>query len=109
MTTSNPWFVYILQCSDLSLYTGISNDLQRRLDEHNHGPRGSRYTRARRPVSLVYLEQAESRAAASQREYAIKQLDRPAKMQVILDSQRQCRRLLKTQGKSAPRLESLRR
>lgn len=108
MSAANPWYVYILQCSDLSLYTGICNDLSRRLDEHNQGPRGSRYTRARRPVALVYLEPADDRAAASQREYALKQLDRRAKLQLVRAGRATCRRQLKALGGSAPRLENVR-
>ncbi len=69
------WFVYILRCADDSLYTGVATDLQRRLREHNDGgAQGARYTRARRPVTLVYSESAESRSAACRREAAIKKL-----------------------------------
>lgn len=68
------WWVYIVRCADNSLYTGITTDLQRRIDEHNQGNTGSRYTRARRPVELVYSEPASSRSDASKREHQIKQL-----------------------------------
>lgn len=84
----NPsWFVYLLRCADNSLYTGITTDLNRRLAEHNgenNSNKGARYTRHRRPVSLVYSETLTCRASASQREYAIKQLSRTAKEQLIL-------------------------
>jgi putative endonuclease len=83
----NPsWFVYLLRCADNSLYTGITTDLNRRLAEHNgenNSNKGARYTRHRRPVSLVYSETLTCRSNASQREYAIKQLSRSAKEQLI--------------------------
>lgn len=83
------WQVYIVRCADGSLYTGIARDVVRRLAEHN-GDRGrgagANYTRARRPVTLVYREDADDRSAASRREYAIKQLDRAAKLALIADS-----------------------
>ncbi len=76
-----PWFVYILRCADDTLYTGITTDVGRRIDEHNGGKApGARYTRGRRPVVLAYSEEAASRAAASRREAAIKQLDRAGKL-----------------------------
>ena len=71
----------MLRCADGSLYTGITTDLVRRLAEHNgDGPAGSRYTRSRRPVLLVYSEAANNRSDASQREAAIKRLDRSRKL-----------------------------
>lgn len=75
------WAVYIVQCSDDSLYTGITTDVTRRVGEHNQdNNKGARYTRARRPVTLVYSEACDNRALASQREYAIKQLTRYQKL-----------------------------
>jgi putative endonuclease len=75
------WWVYLLRCADGTLYTGITTDLIRRLAEHNgDGAAGARYTRSRRPVQLVYREAARSRSAASQREAAIKRLDRARKL-----------------------------
>ena len=75
----------MLRCADESLYTGITNELDRRLTEHNTDNRkGARYTRARRPVTLVYQENCESRSQASQREWALKQLSRAQKLQLIL-------------------------
>ena len=75
------WAVYIVQCSDDSLYTGITTDVTRRVDEHNQdNNKGARYTRSRRPVTLVYSEACDNRALASQREYAIKQLNRNQKL-----------------------------
>lgn len=81
MSDTTPWYVYVLRCADDTLYTGITTDLQRRLDEHNgDGRLGARYTRSRRPVALVHSEQATDRAAAARREAAIKRLSRPQKL-----------------------------
>ena len=79
----NCWYVYILRCADGSFYTGITTDLERRVREHNDGALGARYTRARRPVEVVYQEPHENRASASRREYKIKQLRRVAKASLI--------------------------
>ncbi len=78
------WYVYILECADGSLYTGIANDLERRVSQHN-GARagGPRYTRGRRPVQLVWSEAAPDRGVAQRREAAIKNLDRLAKLRLI--------------------------
>lgn len=77
------WYVYVLQCADSSYYTGITTDLVRRLEEHNEGALGARYTRARRPVEMVYSESAENRAEATRREIAIKKLTRKQKVELI--------------------------
>ena len=77
------WLIYIVECRDGSLYTGITNDLQKRIDSHNAGT-GARYTAARRPVRLVYSEDAASRSAASKREISIKRLTRKAKQALYL-------------------------
>lgn len=75
------WFVYILRCADGSLYTGIARDVGRRVDEHNSGNRlGASYTRGRRPVELVYFEEAATRSAALKREHEIKAMKRQEKM-----------------------------
>jgi putative endonuclease len=76
------WFVYVVRCRDGSLYTGISNDVEARVAVHNGG-RGARYTRSRRPVTLVYLERRRSRATAQSREATIKALPRAAKLALI--------------------------
>jgi putative endonuclease len=76
------WRVYIIECSDGSLYTGITNDLDRRITAHNDG-RGAKYTKSRRPVRLRYSEPAADRKNASQREYAIKSLRKAEKMRLI--------------------------
>ncbi len=80
------YFVYILECSDGSLYTGITKDVSKRLDEHNSKDTGAKYTKARRPVKLVYQEASENRSSASKREYEIKQFTRSKKMQLIQKS-----------------------
>lgn len=78
------WFVYIARCADDSLYTGIARDVERRIDEHNQpGRLGAKYTRARRPVILVYQEAHASRSEATRREYEIKRLVRLAKEALI--------------------------
>lgn len=79
----NNWYIYILCCNDGSLYTGICRDIRRRLHEHNNLKSGARYTRARRPVELVYLETAPSRSSAARREYRIKQLSALQKHSLI--------------------------
>jgi len=77
-------FVYILECADATLYTGITTDLVRRLNEHNVSQLGARYTRVRRPVRLVYQEEHISRSEAASREYQIKKLSRAAKINLII-------------------------
>ena len=81
------WRVYVLRCADGTLYTGITTDTGRRLDEHNGRPgtarRGAAYTRARRPVRLVWSAPAADRAEASRRERAIKRLSRAAKERLL--------------------------
>ena len=76
------WFVYILRCADDTLYTGITNDLIRRCDQHNAGT-ASRYTRSRHPVVLVYQETQATRSLALKRELAIKALSRKQKELLI--------------------------
>jgi len=73
------WHVYMVRCSDGTLYTGITNDLEKRIEAHNSGRDGARYTRSRRPVKLVYSEQAESKSSAASLEYRIKRLPRRKK------------------------------
>ena len=73
------WQIYIIECRDGSLYTGITIDLEKRLAAHNAG-KGAKYTTSRRPVRLVYREGAANRSEASKRENAIKKLNRNAKL-----------------------------
>lgn len=82
MMEQSTWFVYILRCNDGSLYTGITNCLERRLERHNRGL-ASRYTRSRLPVNLVYSEPQPDRSLASKREAEIKSWDRDDKMKFI--------------------------
>jgi len=77
-----PWFLYILECSDGSLYTGITKDMEHRLKTHNAG-RASHFTRARLPVKLLYQEPCTGRTQALVREYAVKQLPRKKKEALI--------------------------
>ena len=75
------WYVYVLRCADGTLYTGITTDLDRRLEEHNSG-KGARYTAARCPVSLHYIEEASDRSDAARRELEIKALSRADKLRL---------------------------
>ena len=80
--TSVSCYTYILRCADGTLYTGWTNDLKRRVKAHSDGL-GSKYTRSRLPVELVYFEEHESKKQAQCREYAIKQMSREQKEQLI--------------------------
>ncbi len=77
------WIVYILECSDKSLYTGITNDMERRLEEHRTG-RGAKYTKQRRPLRVRYTEFYGTKSAALKREAAIKSLDRSEKLALVV-------------------------
>jgi len=83
MTKKMNWVVYILECSDTSLYTGITTNLARRITEHEQG-NGARYTRGRGPLNLKYMEYCNNRAEASRREASIKSLSRAKKLELIL-------------------------
>ncbi len=71
-------YTYILKCADGTLYTGWTNDIEKRLKAHNAG-KGAKYTKGRRPVQLVYSEEFETREEAMKREYEIKQMTRKEK------------------------------
>ena len=75
-------YVYILKCADGTLYTGWTNDLEKRLKAHNDGT-GSKYTRTRLPVTLVYFEEYEDKREAMSREWHIKRLTRTQKLKLI--------------------------
>ena len=75
-------YVYILRCNDDSLYTGWTNNLDKRIKAHSNG-KGAKYTKARLPVELVYFEEYENKIEAMRREYAIKQLKRKEKLMLI--------------------------
>lgn len=84
MPNEGHWYVYILQCADDTLYTGITTNPQRRLKQHNGElSGGAKYTRVRRPVTLLWQEPHLGRSEAGQREYQIKQLTRKKKLDLI--------------------------
>lgn len=75
------YYVYMVRCKDNSLYTGWTTDPKRRAKEHNKG-KGAKYTRSRRPVKLVYVEETSTKQEAMKREYAIKQLQKVEKEKI---------------------------
>jgi len=75
-------YVYIVKCKDNTLYTGFTTDIKRRITEHNNGF-GSKYTKGRRPVKLVYLEEFDTKREAMSREYEIKTFSRAKKLSLI--------------------------
>ena len=77
------WYLYIVRCSDDTLYTGITTGLARRLNEHNTSKRGAKYTKARRPINLVYYELYQSRSNAQKAEHKFKKLTRKQKEKKI--------------------------
>lgn len=78
------WTVYVLRCKDDSLYTGVTTDIERRVNEHNHDNKlAASYTKSRRPVKLVYTESCEDRSQALKREMGIKKLKRKQKEALI--------------------------
>ena len=79
--------VYMLRCSDGTLYTGIATDAERRLREHNSG-KGAKYTRARQPAELIYTEQQPDKGSALRREIEIKKLSRAKKLALIANSEK---------------------
>jgi putative endonuclease len=77
------YYVYILECSDCTLYTGITTDVVRRLKEHNNSSLGARYTKSRRPVKLVYSKDVENKSAALKEELRIKKMKRLDKVKLF--------------------------
>ena len=75
-------YTYIVRCRDGTLYTGWTNNLEKRIEAHNSG-KGARYTKSRRPVKLVYYEEFETKEEAMSREYAIKRLKRKDKLKLV--------------------------
>jgi len=73
------WWVYFLRCNDNSLYAGVTTDILRRIGEHNNSKLGAKYTRARRPVTLAYLEEADNKSEACKKEYLIRHLSKTKK------------------------------
>ena len=84
------WTVYMLACSDGSLYTGITNDLEKRLGTHQRG-KGAAYTRSRLPVEVVFTEQVPDKSSALRREAALKKLSRMKKLALFRKSSRRAR------------------
>lgn len=80
-------YVYIVRCNDQTLYTGWTNHLEKRIEAHNAG-KGAKYTKARRPVELVYFEIFEHKSDALKREYQIKQLKKSEKEKLILSKKK---------------------
>jgi putative endonuclease len=77
------YYVYILECSDTSFYTGIAKDVFKRLKEHNETSLGAKYTKYKRPLKLVYFKPMPTRSDASKEEYRIKKLTRSEKKEII--------------------------
>lgn len=78
-----PYFVYIVQCADETLYTGSTNDIEKRMIAHNNSKNGAKYTKTRRPVLLVYTEIHDTKSLALKREAQIKKLSREKKLMLI--------------------------
>ena len=78
-----PYFVYILECADKTLYIGTTNDLEKRLHAHNFAKSAAKYTRSRRPVTLKYSENLKTKSRALKREHALKKITRAEKLQII--------------------------
>ena len=83
------WYVYIVRCSDKTLYTGSTTDVERRVHEHNFTKKGAKYTRPRRPVSIVYKERLKNRSLAQKRESYIKSLKRENKEMLVEEYKKQ--------------------
>lgn len=77
------YYIYILKCSDGTLYTGSTNDLKKRLHIHNNGKAGAKYTRGRRPVEMIYSEEFKTKSKALKREWEIKGMKREEKIGLI--------------------------
>jgi putative endonuclease len=92
MPQSSTWLCYILLCADGTLYTGATNDLDKRLVAHNAGT-AAKYTRARRPVELAFVEVCADKSAALRREMAIKALSRAEKLELVDNQEHRARRL----------------
>ena len=77
------YYLYIVKCADDTLYTGITTNLEKRIQDHNTSKLGAKYTRARRPVKLVYSKKFKNRSTATQAEFKTKQLSRKEKLELI--------------------------
>lgn len=85
MDIKEPWYVYIVECSDNTLYTGISNNVSKRVLKHNSG-KGAKYTRSRLPVALKWFKECKDRSEAAKEEYRIKKLNKKQKIELMKDS-----------------------
>lgn len=79
----NRWFLYVLECSDETYYTGITTDPKRRLHEHNFTKKGAKYTRSRRPNKIIFCHEYDSRSQAAKAEYKFRKLSRQKKSEII--------------------------
>lgn len=77
------WYVYLVRCADASLYCGVSTNVEKRVDTHNFSSRGAKYTRSRRPVTLVYSKKVGTKSAALKEEYRIKKMSKINKEEMI--------------------------
>jgi len=77
------WFMYVVECADGTLYTGITTNIKRRINEHNFGNKGSKYTRSRRPVKLMLTKEFESHSIAAAEEWKFKKNSRKRKIEII--------------------------
>jgi putative endonuclease len=84
---SNAYYVYLLICSDNTFYCGITTDVIRRIKEHNSSPLGAKYTKGRRPVTLVYSKRCTTRSEAQKEEAKIKKLTRTEKLHIFDNTQ----------------------
>jgi putative endonuclease len=82
------WFMYVVRCSDGTLYTGITKDIKKRVLEHNYGTRGAKYTKSRRPVQLIYRRECESHSHALKEEWAFKKLRKAKKERIIKEDKK---------------------
>ncbi len=83
------WYVYILKCADNTLYTGVTKNLKRRIEEHNSSKLGAKYTRGRRPVSLIYSKRKKDYSRVLKEEIKIKKLTKQDKLILIKNNQKQ--------------------
>ena len=83
MISGKHWFLYVVGCCDGTLYTGVTTDLNRRVNEHNTSKRGAKYTKTRRPVNLIWSNKYNNRSEAQSAEYSFKKLSRKQKLDII--------------------------
>jgi putative endonuclease len=83
MVSGKQWFLYVVRCDDGTLYTGVTTDLNRRVNEHNTSKRGAKYTKTRRPVDLIWSKEYINRSEAQSAEYSLKKLSRKEKLDII--------------------------